>query len=218
MRLFGRRGRQRTESSTITGPSDAELEERGWDAITKAVTRHFSGQEFHVGYQPGLHFGSALQGCSAFAGTDHWFYVTYGLTELWRKESDDPTLSGFGYELTIRVRRQPQDDEPPQWPFGALHLMAEYVRGGPQPLWLGDRVRLATPLSGDPEGALFTAAVCVDPVLETLETPNGRVAFWQIVGLTDAEVQAARESSTDEVLDRLRQHQDPLLIIDPGRR
>lgn len=46
---------------------------------------------------------------------------------------------------------------------------------------------------------------------------TGRVAFWQAVALTDADVEEAKQSSTDEVLERLA-IDNPLLIIDPERR
>ena len=35
----------------------------------------------------------------------HWHYVSYGLSELYRKESDDLELSGWGIELTFRLVR-----------------------------------------------------------------------------------------------------------------
>lgn len=217
---------RRTPRQSATPPAGAEpaaraqpdeLDERGWDEVTQAVSRHYPGaHEFHVAYSPGLHFGSALQGCSALPGPDHWFYVTYGLTELWGKDSDDPEVSGFGYELTMRVRRSPADETPPEWPFRALILLAQYVRGGPQELWLGDRIRLVDGVTGDADSALTTLAVTADPVVTPIETPNGRVAFWQAVALTDADVEEAKRSTTDAVLERLAVD-DPLLIVDPER-
>jgi hypothetical protein len=227
MRIFRRNAQQPPTPPASTEPAAGgpevsddldDLDERGWDAITQAVSQHYPGaREFHVAYSPGLHFGSALQGCSALPGPDHWFYVTYGLTELWGKDSDDPTTSGFGYELTMRVRRSPSDETPPQWPYRALIVLAQFVRSGPQELWLGDRIRLADGVTDDPDGALTTLAVTADPVVEPIETPNGRVAFWQAVGLTDTDVEEAKRSTTDEVLQRLAVD-DPLLIIDPERR
>lgn len=195
-----------------------ELDQRGWDAVTQAAAQHYPGaRKSHVAYVPGVHFGSALQGCSALEGQDHWFYVTYGLTELWAKETDDPTISGYGYELTMRVRRLPTHDAPPDWPYRALILLAQYVRGGPQELWLGDRIRLADPITGDPSCALTTLAVALDPVVAPIETPNGRVEFWHAFGLTDEDVEAAKRSSTDEVLQGMALS-NPLLITDPARR
>lgn len=227
MRFFRRKTQQPPTPPASTEPAAGgpevpddldDLDERGWDAVTQAVSQHYPGaREFHVAYSPGLHFGSALQGCSALPGPDHWFYVTYGLTELWGKDSDDPTTSGFGYELTMRVRRSPSDETPPQWPYRALIVLAQYVRSGRQELWLGDRIRLADGVTDDPDGALTTLAVTADPVVEPIETPNGRVAFWQAVALTDADVEDAKRSATDEVLGRLAVD-DPLLIIDPERR
>lgn len=36
------------------------------------------------------------RGVSAFAEPDHWHLVSYGLTELFGKESDVVEISGFG--------------------------------------------------------------------------------------------------------------------------
>ncbi|MFJ2370754.1 suppressor of fused domain protein [Microbacterium sp. NPDC087665] len=194
-----------------------DLDERGWNAVTEAVSRHYpETHEFHVAYMPGLHFGSPLQGCSALRGDDHWFYVTYGLTELWAKESDEPTTSGYGYELTMRVRALPEEDAPPQWPYRALSNLADYVRHGPQELWLGDRIRLPDLAAGEPGSTLTTLAVTMDPVVAAIDTPNGRVEFWQAIGLTDDEVEAAKASSTDDVLQGMA-ISNPLLITDPAR-
>jgi hypothetical protein len=228
MGIFGRRSKGGKGDEPGSGSSSPEpdaptagahgSDERGWDAVTQAAAQHYPDvREFHVAYSPGLRFGSALQGCSALGGSDHWFYVTYGLTELWDKETDDPATSGFGYELTMRVPRLPTDDAPLEWPFGILSLVAQYARSGPQELRLGDRVRLASPVDGDPNGALTTVTVALDPVVTPIETPNGRLAFWQVSGLTDADVEEAKRSSTDTVLRRLASD-NPLLITDTGRR
>jgi hypothetical protein len=216
MSLFRRRDRQPRPAAPDLAP-EPKIDERGWEAITAAVALRYPGAEdFHVAYPPGVHFGSALQGCSALAGADHWFYVSYGLTELWTKQSDDPTTRGYGFELTIRVPRTPEQDAPPQWPYGLVVHLAEYVRGGPQPLWIGDRVRLGGPVIGGPDSALTTVTVTPDVEVLPIDTPNGRVELWQLVGLTDAEVAAAQESSTADVLAAMARS-NPLLITDPDR-
>ena len=66
---------------------------------------------------------------SAYAEADHWHLVTYGLTELFAKESDEPEISGFGYELTMRVPRTGEDG-PPDWPFELLAKFAGAARTG----------------------------------------------------------------------------------------
>lgn len=194
-----------------------DIDERGWDAITAAAEAAYPGvREHHVAFSPGVHFGSSLQGASAYAGPGHWFYVSYGLTELWVKESPDPTTSGFGFELTMRVPRRADETEPPTWPFEVQSILAGYVRSGPQPLWLGDRIGMLRTVD-ESDTAMATMAVCVDPVLAPLTTPNGSVAFWQLVGIYPDEVELAKRTSTDAVLDALRRA-DALLLTDPRRR
>ncbi|MDI9654077.1 suppressor of fused domain protein, partial [Burkholderia cenocepacia] len=46
------------------------------------------------------------------APVPHWHFVTYGLSELYAKESDDPAVSGFGFELTMRVADHRRLDPP----------------------------------------------------------------------------------------------------------
>lgn len=95
----------------------------GWDAIDTALRRVWPGQE-------PLHWGTAhlpdqdgLYGISAFRTHTTWTYVTYGLTELFTKVGDDPSTSGWGFELTMRV---PADGpEPPRWPRALLARLGE---------------------------------------------------------------------------------------------
>jgi hypothetical protein len=48
-------------------------------------------------------------GIRAYETPKGWHLVTFGLTELFAKESEDPRVSGWGYELTLRT---PAADEP----------------------------------------------------------------------------------------------------------
>ena len=80
----------------------------GWDAITAAAAAlHGAAEEVHRAPVPGPAFGGGVQGISAYRAPDHWHFVTYGLSELYDKIGDDPTTSGWGYELTLRT---PADD------------------------------------------------------------------------------------------------------------
>lgn len=193
-------------------------ESPGWDAIDAVLGAVHPGVEpYHVGYTPGVHFGSGLQGCSAYAADGHWHYVTYGLTELWLKAVDtDPQTSGWGFELTMRVPRTPEVADPPPWPFNLLEQVARFVREQGVLLGPGHRMDTRHPITGA-EGTRLTAlAFAPDPWLATIDTPNGRVEFLQAVGLTAGELARAKETSTDEVLAELSSG-NPLLITDPRR-
>ncbi len=66
----------------------------GWDTITNAVGAMHPGVEpLHFAMASGVRLGAPLDGISAYRAIDHWHLVTYGLTELFFKESDDAELS-----------------------------------------------------------------------------------------------------------------------------
>ena len=198
--------------------SDEDAPAPGWDAITKVFDTLYPGVEpKHVGYTPGLAFGSGLQGCSAYRAADHWHYVTYGLTELWDKDADsEPSISGWGYEFTMRV---PFDDgeTPPRWPFVLLEQLAKTSNQHGACYEAGHRVDIRQPVTGQPDTALTALAITSDPQLpEPVESPNGSFTLLQIVGITAQELARMKADSTSAVLDELATA-NPLLVTDPSR-
>ena len=94
----------------------------GWAAIDRAVGRWFPGQtphQFTSSRAYDLEGESPLPAITAWAGEDpaHWLMVTYGLTELFEKSAPDPTVSGFGYELTLRLPRVARALGSSEWPY-----------------------------------------------------------------------------------------------------
>ncbi|WP_409468810.1 suppressor of fused domain protein [Streptomyces sp. HC307] len=132
------------------------------------------------GLQPGPFEGGALQGCSAYPAAGHWHYVTYGLSELYAPhEDDDPEWSGWGFELTLRVRRG-AEERPPQWPYGMLQEVAKYVNGSQVLLEDGHRIDFRQPVTGHPHledapaTALTVFAFTTDPQLGTIDPRSAR--------------------------------------------
>lgn len=204
-------GRRRQESEPTPEP-----EAPGWDAIDRAMTGLYGTQApKHVGYTPGLHFGSGLQGCSAYWASDHWHYVTYGLTELWAKaDESDSEISGWGYELTMRVRGS--SEEPVAWPFTLLETIARHTHDQRHPFLVGDRLDPGGPITGATDTRLTAVAFTLDAALPPVASPNGAFEFRQLVGITADELAEMRATSTDAVLDRLKAG-SPLLVTDPSR-
>ena len=200
---------------TWCGPLADDTEAQpGWDAIDAALA------ELHPGQDP-RHFaaeiphrlgGADVDGISVYERPDHWHYITYGLTELYEKEWEDPDYSGWGFELTIRVRKE--QAEPPTWPLEVLRYLAGYVFDTGNLFAAGHRINLHQPVSDD---ATITAAVFADdPELPERATPNGLVGFVQIVGLTHDEYVACGQWSGGQVLELLSRD-NPLLITDTHR-
>lgn len=198
----------------------------GWQAIDAALAstypdtepRHFAPL---VRYRLGGR--DPLDGISAYPRTDpvpHWHFVSYGLSELYAKESDDVDRSGWGFELTFRLARsaaEPADAEPPRWALSFLQNLARYVYDSHNWFEPGHHIDLNGPIAADRDDTeVRAAAFTLDPELGEADTPHGRLEFLQVVGLTSDEYEAALRWSTAALLDVLA-GKLPLLVTDINR-
>lgn len=203
--------------------NDPGGEAPGWEAIDAALRPLYGDQApRHIGYMPPAALSTNLQGCSAYQAEDHWHYISYGLSQLYHPgPQDDPEVSGWGFELSLRVPLG-DDNHAPGWPFTMLNELAKHVNGNRVRLEPGDRIDLQAPITGyphTPDGVpteLTVFAMTVDPQLGTIHTANGRLTFLQAVGVTQHEKDRMITESTAAVLDELAQTSS-LLITDPGR-
>lgn len=167
-----------------------ENEAAGWESITAAFAHAYPGVDpVHraPAVPPGL--GGSLNGISAYASDDRWHFVTYGLTELFGKDSDDPDLSGWGYELTLLT---PPSSDPPPWAFNLLLGVAGATQNKGEVFERGHRLDPGGPIDGD-VSHLRAIAFTADRVVHPTEFPNGSYEFLQLVGLTRAELEEARQ-------------------------
>ncbi|XP_077874608.1 suppressor of fused homolog isoform X4 [Ictidomys tridecemlineatus] len=63
---------------------------------------------------------------------EHWHYISFGLSDLYGDNrvheftgTDGP--SGFGFELTFRLKRETGESAPPTWPAELMQGLARYV-------------------------------------------------------------------------------------------
>jgi hypothetical protein len=194
----------------------------GWDAIDDALRRIYGDAEpAHYGTMIKWRLGGPdpLDGLSAFRserGWPHWHIVSYGLSELYAKELDDPTFSGYGFELTIRVRRGPDESAPPGWALNLLQDLARYVFDSGNVFEPGHNMDFNGPMGRD-DSQITAALFAVDPELPTMDTKNGKVGFVQIVGVTNDELQAATGWKANRFLEVLGESV-PFWITDVGRK
>ncbi len=142
---------------------------------------------------------------------DHWHYVTFGLTELYRKVSPLREQSGFGFELTFRLAGE---GAAPDWPVAFLQGLAGYVVGSRRTFAPGDLMDLGGPL-GAQDTALVAALFVSDPALPELSTPHGSVRFVQVVGITRDEFELGRDGGTSP--EPALREQSPLLVTHLSR-
>jgi hypothetical protein len=202
---------------------EPELNTSGWDAITTAFERIYLDQTnpAHVASVPHPPFrdDQLIYGISGYkaAHPNHWHFVTYGFSELYEKESDDPAVSGWGFELTFRLARDDKEELPPNWAFNVLMNLGSYVRRSGNPFGNNHVLDLNGPICLGSDTAIRAIAFVTDPQMGSITTPNGSVEFLQIVGLTTDEHTACSDWSTAPVLELLRET-SPLLVTDLSRR
>ncbi|NHZ37130.1 suppressor of fused domain protein [Massilia rubra] len=194
----------------------------GWDAINASLAQAYPGQEpRHAApvLPASLGGGDPLDGISAYFSTQgwpHWHYVTYGLSELYGKESEDLDHSGYGLELTFRLRALPGQTEPPSWAFDFLQNLARYVFRTGNVFQDGHWMTANGPIALDTPTRICSMAFASDPQLPAIDSVNGRVEFVQVVGLTLEEERAANQWAPRKLLDALLPHM-PLWITDLER-
>lgn len=196
----------------------------GWDAIDQALRAVYGDVEprhYAAALPASLGGNDPLNGISVYqsehGGRAHWHFVTYGYSELFEKETDDPEVSGFGFEMTIRVTDPEWQDDPPPWVLSLLQNLARYVFRTGNTFAPGHHSPLNGPIALGRETALVAAAFVADPELPAIETPHGSLAFVQLVGLTQDELDAVRAWDTLRFLDVVRAG-NPAFVTELTRR
>jgi len=138
----------------------------------------------------------------------HWHYVSCGLSDLHGDSrvhniTGDDGPSGFGFELTFRLKRGPNENSPPTWPAELMQSLARYVFHSENNLCSGDHVSWHNALDGCNQN-IQQMLMADDPQIPQIITPFGYVGFVQIVGACNQELQAVQHWNGPSVLDLMR--------------
>ena len=95
-------------------------------------------------------------------------------------------MSGWGFELTFRLAHG-KEKQPPNWAINFLMNLGTYVRRSGNPFGAGHFMDLNGPICVGSDTAIRAIGFTPDPQLGSIDTPNGRVEFLQVVGLTTDE-------------------------------
>ncbi|MFW6638490.1 suppressor of fused domain protein [Nocardiopsis algeriensis] len=174
-------------------------------------------QPLTIQFAAGETSDGGLDGVLAYPLDGHWLLVTFGLTELGEKTSDEPRVSGAGFEFTCRIPREDGDESVPAWILRVLHALADRFLSGSD-LDVGHWIVTPSPLGGDPANGDMTSLVIVPDVdVRAMDTDNGIVLFFQLVGLKADEGADVQKAGTAAPLVALLRDRDPRMLTDPGR-
>lgn len=131
----------------------------------------------------------------------HWHYVTSGLSDPAKLEAEPgATTSGLGYELTFRLKRKPNEQEAPEWPWKRLQELGWGIFKANMKLGVGHYLRRRTVITGGtPETTLQGYYLIADPRLPATTSDTGTIAFLQAVGITDEELLRCEAGEPDEM-------------------
>lgn len=137
----------------------------------------------------------------------HWHYISFGLSDLHgdgrvHDVTGPEGLSGFGFELSFRLRREPEETAPPTWPATLMQSLAKYVFQSGNALCSGDHVSWHCALDNS-ESRMQHMLMTTDLQLKTAHTPFGTVDFIQIVGICTEELKAAQQWNGAGILDMI---------------
>lgn len=200
MGIFDKIKGKKEDKNQVKNTGDEEFNASGWDAIVAEFERIYPGQTDpkHYGTLISWRLGgpNPLDGTSIYDGGNYWHFVTFGLSELYEKESENKEYSGYGMEFTFKLKKGCYNEENKEdelrcivgnldniakitYEEGELFLPNEYV------------------YTGQTEGidrfqkSKLTGFITVsDPSVNTLNTPNGKVEFVEFIGVTDSELKA----------------------------
>lgn len=177
----------------------------GWDAITDACEKIYPTQKNpkHYGTLVNWKFGGndPLEGISIYDGGDYWHFVTYGLSELYEKESDNKDISGYGMEFTFKLKKDKYEDEEAEIKCicGILQSIARltFINGeifnSYEYLYTGQTQGIDVKMESNITGFI----TILDKELKEIITPNGRIKFVEFIGVTNNELLALKNKELD---------------------
>jgi hypothetical protein len=202
----------------------------GWIAIDEAFD----------GLYPGVtppHLGADMQARAMFGGNEYidgysifpspngyQHLVTYGMSGLYvDEESFGGEFSGWGYEMTMKVRSDDPDDC--RWAVDSLGRLARYTYTSKR--WF-ERYQVISgrgePLRTGTNTILTSYLMVPDTEVPGINTIHGRVEFLQLVGITQAELDWVAGDSPEGATDRgkglalrVAEDQNPHLVTDLTR-
>lgn len=199
----------------------------GWDCIDHCLEKIYPGQQPQH-FAPNLHYAvggeDPLDGISVYeskAQIPHIHIVSYGFSNLYYdEEAAESEYSKFGFELTFRLKKMPNDNNF-IWACNLMQNLAKYVFKTGK--WFDEYHFIPTnsPIRLDYDTDITAIAFVLDPELGQIETPNGNVMFLQMVGLTTYEYEQLKlnpKTTETEKLINILKRENALLITDLDRK
>ena len=182
----------------------------GWDDITEIFDKIYPNQKpKHYGTIIKYNLGGndPLDGISIYDAGDYYHFVTYGFSEIYERENDSD-ISGFGFELTYKLKKAPNIDETEiKYFLGILQQLARYVFETKSVFKANEYIYTGQTDGIDTkhESNIVGFITIKDTLAGTINSVNGRIDFIQLVGATLNEINQIlnKQKTKEEVIQNI---------------
>lgn len=182
----------------------------GWDDITETFDKIYPNQEpKHYGTIIKYNLGGnePLDGISIYDGGDYYHFVTYGFSEIYERENDSD-ISGFGFELTYKLKKTSKIDEAEIRCFlGILQQLARYIFETKSVFKANEYIYTGQTDGIDTkhESNIVGFVTIKDPLAGTINSVNGKIDFIELVGATLDEINQIldKQKTKEEVINNI---------------
>ena len=184
-----------------------ENERWGWDDISKTFDNIYPNQEpkhYRTLIKYSLGGNDPLDAFSVYDAGDYYHFVTYGFSEIYEKENDNE-ISGFGFELTYKLKKDEKVDEDEIKCFlGTLQTLARYVFETKNVFKANEYIYTGQSEGIDlrQESNIVGFVTIRDTLAGSINSVNGKIDFIQLVGATLEEINQIikKEKPKEEVI------------------
>ena len=178
----------------------------GWKFISSELKRVYKNEEErHYGTVIKYSLGGEqpLDGVSIYdneTNIEHRHVISYGMSELYYNPKNKEKNSGWGFEFTMRVKPYFRDKDmesengrliknEPLWVINLMNNLARYVYKSGDYFEPYHFIPTNSPIRLDCDTKLVGIIFVPDVELNTIITPNGKVQFLQMFGITKKELE-----------------------------
>lgn len=187
-----------------------EHKRTGWDDIDAALEALYPNQKpLHYGtlIRYSLGGNDPLDGISIYDAGNYYHFVTYGFSEIYERENDSD-ISGFGFELTYKLKKNTNIDENELKNFaGVLQTLARYIFNSKTVFKPHEYIATGQQegMDSKKQSKIVGFVTIEDPQLKTINTVNGKLQFVELIGATYNELNKimSKEKTSTEMIDEI---------------
>lgn len=178
-----------------------------WEFIQKKYDEIYSGKKkVHFGTIRKRNEGGAfLDGIDVYDVGEFWHYISFGMSELYEKESENVKVSGWGYEYSFKLKKE-DEIEPPTWVVTPLQKLARYVFNQSTPFGEAHFIPFGAPIMPDLNPNLNSFIFSFDNSIGLISTPTGCLEMLEVFCISQKDVDYCfnKESASDKLIEIIR--------------